>query len=819
MAEELKQFTIDLQGETVYTGLDARYGDTNVFKVTVLDNGDAADLTGATAMVSITRLDGDVKTVAGTIEGNVVTFKLMGDSLKIAGLARGSILFFYADSRTSTADFTFTASYDPTRQGFKPDELEKSLIETVLGEGPGVIADARQATQEATQATYTLTGAVGGAISSLNQDKAEALQQMDAKKAEVDEFLVVKGEEFDVAEFGRSQAFTDAQDQRAQDYAGFKSTVEEELETAIDTTKIERKGMLANDAALNALTGMQQGDSYTIKNSASNDNLSRTVYWNGTAWITTDLQDPTAINTLTAQLDDKADLTEVRKSTSALPINVNEMDTETKALFTGGAVAVVGVDSTGKENIKQDAVDEYKIDFINVLSNNIVDDTKLLLGGYFTGAGTWTVNATYKSTDFIPVVPGDTYTKNNALTASYWDVNYQYISSFTSATFTVPANAKYVRLTYLTSDAFPQLNKGNALLTYDSYKIGAHKFKATDIEPEEVIGFVQTTTENLLNKDAVTRGFKLDTSGNPTVDVTYAYSDFIPVNPWGIYYPTNLHTINYYDANQNWIQSGGMAQPFTVPINSSIRFARYNIPIAQLNTAMFVAGDSLPSTYIPFYKLMPDKTRFSLKDYMKSRLYGKKWNAYGDSITARGFGYHSIIKTAVGGMTVRNYGLSGRSLASRGASADASFPPGVFDYVNMDNDADIITMFLGTNDYNSQVPLGALNSTVATEFHGALNIVALGLIEKYPGKKIAFFTPMQRRVDNAAIPLTSYVKAVKDIGAKYGIPVLDLYANCGLYPKSDTINNTYFEAADGLHPNIKGHSIMSPRIQSFMETL
>ena len=61
---------------------------------------------------------------------------------------------------------------------------------------------------------------------------------------------------------------------------------------------------------------------------------------------------------------------QTRRDTNLQPINVSEMDTETKQLFTGGAVAVVGENAVGKENLKNRSVSIPKLDF-TVPSDNM----------------------------------------------------------------------------------------------------------------------------------------------------------------------------------------------------------------------------------------------------------------------------------------------------------------------------------------------------------------------------------------------------------------------------------------------------------------
>ena len=63
---------------------------------------------------------------------------------------------------------------------------------------------------------------------------------------------------------------------------------------------------------------------------------------------------------LNSQIKDKAAIGEVRENTNIRPINHTEFDTETKQLFTGGAVAVVGEKAVGQENLKDYAVTSSK---------------------------------------------------------------------------------------------------------------------------------------------------------------------------------------------------------------------------------------------------------------------------------------------------------------------------------------------------------------------------------------------------------------------------------------------------------------------------
>lgn len=77
----------------------------------------------------------------------------------------------------------------------------------------------------------------------------------------------------------------------------------------------------------------------------------------------------TDLDVVNSELLRKANQSEVRKDTATQPINVLEMDTETKALFTGGAVAVVGENSVGRENLKIKAVEPENTTFLERTAN------------------------------------------------------------------------------------------------------------------------------------------------------------------------------------------------------------------------------------------------------------------------------------------------------------------------------------------------------------------------------------------------------------------------------------------------------------------
>lgn len=211
-----------------------------------------------------------------------------------------------------------------------------------------------------------------------------------------------------------------------------------------------------------------------------------------------------------------------------------------------------------------------------------------------------------------------------------------------------------------------------------------------------------------------------------------------------------------------------------------------------------------------------------------SKWAGKIWNVIGDSITEHNAkttkNYHDYIKDQIG-CTVNNYGISGTGWFTPSTTGGTNAIYQRLDS-NIASNADLITVFAGTNDWASvgkTFVLGALgDATPATSFYGAVDNVLSRLITQYPTKTIAVFTPIQRQTlwnaDNAqGVKLQQVADAIIQVAGKYSIPVLDLFRFGNMYA-----NNSAFRSAampDGIHPNDTGHQILANKILAFLNTL
>lgn len=214
-------------------------------------------------------------------------------------------------------------------------------------------------------------------------------------------------------------------------------------------------------------------------------------------------------------------------------------------------------------------------------------------------------------------------------------------------------------------------------------------------------------------------------------------------------------------------------------------------------------------------------------------LKGTKINFLGDSITeGAGTSSHDKMFTMLiereYGAICQNYGIGGTRIARQKTPTEEKWDRDFISRVpEMDNDADIVVVFGGTNDFgHGDAPLGTMDDRTPYTFYGALHCLYTALTEKYPDVPVVILTPLHRlnedspKGDNKPEPigtLKEYVNIIREVAEYYSFPVLDLYKESGLQPKVPVIQQKYIP--DGLHPNDDGNAILAHKIARFLETL
>ena len=220
------------------------------------------------------------------------------------------------------------------------------------------------------------------------------------------------------------------------------------------------------------------------------------------------------------------------------------------------------------------------------------------------------------------------------------------------------------------------------------------------------------------------------------------------------------------------------------------------------------------------------------------KLEGLKINFLGDSITegylAGGADkvYHAVLAKEAKLAEARNYGISATKYAIQKGYPERPLKredklPFCDRFKDMDDDADIIVVFGGTNDYgHGDAPIGGFSDRTPETFYGACHYIYSGLIKKYLGKQIVIITPLHRTGEYkntgatktwGSGTLRDYVNIIREVAEYYSLPVLDLYATSGLQPEIEEIREKYIP--DGLHPNAEGHAIIAKKLKAFLEQL
>ena len=206
--------------------------------------------------------------------------------------------------------------------------------------------------------------------------------------------------------------------------------------------------------------------------------------------------------------------------------------------------------------------------------------------------------------------------------------------------------------------------------------------------------------------------------------------------------------------------------------------------------------------------------------------YNKSAVFVGDSITygigCDGDKYWEILEETLQLSSVTGMGIAGSCISATSDYGTNNSP--LINRYDTIPEADLISIFMGTNDYGHDTPLGTIADTTDVSFYGALNVIIPALQAKYPSSRIVFVTPMHRYgfgtnsatsqthtydyIENGeGNTLKDYVDALKEVCERYSVSVVDMFTMSGLNPSLEVIRTNYMP--DGIHPNAEGHQLMA----------
>ena len=176
--------------------------------------------------------------------------------------------------------------------------------------------------------------------------------------------------------------------------------------------------------------------------------------------------------------------------------------------------------------------------------------------------------------------------------------------------------------------------------------------------------------------------------------------------------------------------------------------------------------------------------------------------AFGDSITygadyTRAYAqmdnpYPKLVSEELKLLSFRNLGVSGATFVTN----DLNRVCMTDNILSFDENADIISVMLGVNDYACSLPLGTTTDNSNTTIYGSLNLIAKHLTTVYKDSFIFFMTPYKTTFNGSlSYSLSDVANAVKEVADLYDISVLDMY-NLGNYELE-----MYSASSDGIHPS------------------
>ena len=257
-------------------------------------------------------------------------------------------------------------------------------------------------------------------------------------------------------------------------------------------------------------------------------------------------------------------------------------------------------------------------------------------------------------------------------------------------------------------------------------------------------------------------------------------------------------SLKYYEGSTQFfkISTTGLDESNFTPNLDSLTIA-FCVNVKSVNT--YITNEKQDKDILNLFKRVEN-----IESNDNNIFSNKKINFLGDSITfgklqdpdngQMEYPYPTVVKQLLGASEVRNYGISGSCLCS------PKWKPMSERFLEMDDNADVVVVFGGTNDFGGNVPLGVITDKVNTTIYGALNIMCEGLIKKYPNAIITFVTPLKRTklTNTEGYKLEDVANAIIEVCGNYSIPVLDLFRQGNFNPLITEFRNLY--AMDGLHP-------------------
>lgn len=362
-----------------------------------------------------------------------------------------------------------------------------------------------------------------------------------------------------------------------------------------------------------------------------------------------------------------------------------------------------------------------------------------------TSNGTVSSIAGFNTTGFIAVDQPE-YSVTNAYGAGWYSASKQFITGVndvgTRSPMPRPSNAAFIRVsTSVTAWEFLQLQSGPVLTNYQKFSekpfVSPEAYADRSI-PRAALAFIGPG-KNLYNPadpDRVLGGYINPTGGAVVTSPQYNATGFIPVVPGATYSCTNSRFVAFYNIARGNVPgiNAGTVQ-FVVP--AGVYFTRLSYVVGSESIFQIEQGPTL-TAYEPYYERIAPSSGAPFRampppGFEVARPWaGKTFAALGDSITA-GATWQTYVGASTG-VSIANFGLGGSRIS--GAAGDTTAMCQDARINAIPENADVVFLMGGTNDWAQNVALGSPDSNDPTTFNGALNTFAAKAYARWPTKRL-----------------------------------------------------------------------------------
>lgn len=462
-------------------------------------------------------------------------------------------------------------------------------------------------------------------------------------------------------------------------------------------------------------------------------------------------------------------------------------------------------------------------------------DKDHITNGYINSDGTITTSGGWALTDYLPVRPGDVIriVNNGALlsvtnaSVGTYSANRTWISLVNGVgnPFTVPQDAeyRYIRFPFGisgvdTSKITVTINDTTLYTTPPTYHKQDSVFHLIDdneSDQDHVNSIYACSYFNSVPEQITVNAggyLKSDGTVGTLSDTRFKYTDFIEIISTAYKVTVSAGSTPYgvcfYDKNQNFIS-------YDLHTNSIVDYEDVTLTIPE--NARYFRLSSFITTPSTRKAIVINDLYSIVTENMGNNYIGKKCAQLGDSITwydghtqtidgqtVAVKGYASYLREK--GIVVDNYGVSGACITNLSTYTDVCETVDSIDFTEYD----LCTIAAGVNDYdfwNSPIGDFANSSFDKGVFTQAYQYIIETILAQNKTIKIILCTPLQETHKTTANTQGKYLKdyadRIKEIGAYYSLPVLDLYNEGGL----NKINMATL-TIDNLHPNNDGYELV-----------